>query len=79
MTDGVERARTLLADAARTLRAAGVRDEALGVYVEPKTVLGVHRDPTMRRLGRVWRVAHCSSVRRSRPAVGSGRPVPSHV
>ncbi|WP_439692334.1 hypothetical protein ACRQ4B_15760 [Curtobacterium sp. SP.BCo] len=56
VTDGVERARALLDDAARTLRAAGVPDEALGEYVEPKAVLGIRREPTMRSLGRVWRV-----------------------
>lgn len=31
-------------------------DEALGEYVQPKAVLGIRRDPTMRPLGRVWRV-----------------------
>ncbi|WP_144714716.1 hypothetical protein [Curtobacterium pusillum] len=56
MTDGVERARALLDDAARTLRAADVPDEGLGEYVEPKAVLGIRRDPTIRSLGRVWRV-----------------------
>jgi hypothetical protein len=56
VTDGVERARALLDDAARTLRTAAVPDEALGEYVEPKAVLGIRREPTMRSLGRVWRV-----------------------
>ena len=56
VTDGVDRARALLDDAARTLRAAAVADEALGEYVEPKAVLGIRRDPTIRSLGRVWRV-----------------------
>ena len=56
MTDGVERARSLLDDAARALRAADVADEALGEYVEPKAVLGIRREPTIRSLGRVWRV-----------------------
>lgn len=56
MTDGVQRARELLDDAARRLRAAGVPDEALGEYVQPKAVLGIRRDATMRPLGRVWRV-----------------------
>ncbi|GAA3336663.1 hypothetical protein GCM10017714_34900 [Curtobacterium pusillum] len=56
MTDGVELTRSLLDDAARTLRTAGVPDEALGEYVEPKAVLGIRREPTMRSLGRVWRV-----------------------
>jgi hypothetical protein len=56
VTDGVQRARDLLDQAAGRLRAAGVRDEALGVYVEPKAVLGIRREPTMRALGRVWRV-----------------------
>ncbi|MGN8048849.1 hypothetical protein ACTJKO_04105 [Curtobacterium sp. 22159] len=56
MTDGVERARSLLDDAALRLRAAAVPDEALGEYVEPKPVLGIRREPTMRSLGRVWRV-----------------------
>ncbi|WP_144751580.1 hypothetical protein [Curtobacterium pusillum] len=56
MTDGVERARAQLDDAARTLRTAAVPDEALGEYVEPKAVLGIRREPTMRSLGRVWRV-----------------------
>lgn len=54
--DGVEHARSLLDDAARRLRAAGAHEEALGEYVEPKAVLGVRREPTMRSLGRVWRV-----------------------
>lgn len=52
----MERARALLDDAARRLRAAAVPDEALGEYVEPKAVLGIRRDPTIRSLGRVWRV-----------------------
>lgn len=56
MTDAVERTRSLLDDAARTLRAGAVADEALGEYVEPKAVLGIRRDPTIRSLGRVWRV-----------------------
>ncbi|WIB35491.1 hypothetical protein [Curtobacterium sp. MCJR17_043] len=56
MRDGVERARVLLAGAADRLGAAGTRDEALGEYVEPKPVLGIRRDPTIRSLGRVWRV-----------------------
>ncbi|WP_420368470.1 hypothetical protein [Curtobacterium sp. L1-20] len=56
MTDGVERARSLLDAAVRTLRDAGVGDEALGEYVEPKAVLGIRRDPVIRSLGRVWRV-----------------------
>ena len=56
MTDGVQRARELLDAAAGRLRAAGVRDEALGEYVEPRAVLGIRRDPTIRSLGRVWRV-----------------------
>ena len=56
MTDGVQRARELLDAAARRLRAADVPDVALGEYVQPKAVLGIRRDPTMRPLGRVWRV-----------------------
>lgn len=56
MTDGVQRAVELLADAARRLDAADVPDEALGEYVQPKAVLGIRRDPTIRSLGRVWRV-----------------------
>ena len=56
VTDGVERARTLLDEAAQTLRTAAVPDEALGEYVEPRAVLGIRREPTMRSLGRVWRV-----------------------
>jgi len=56
VTDGVERARALLDEAARTLRSADVPDEALGEYVEPKAVLGIRREPTMRPLGRVWRI-----------------------
>ncbi|OII02288.1 hypothetical protein BIU95_05970 [Curtobacterium sp. MCBA15_007] len=56
VTDGVQRARELLDAAARLLRAADVPDEALGEYVQPKAVLGIRRDPTMRPLGRVWRV-----------------------
>lgn len=56
VTDGVERARALLDDAARRLRDADVPDEALGEYVEPKAVLGIRREPTIRSLGRVWRV-----------------------
>lgn len=56
MTDPVTRTRELLDAAARRLRAADVRDEALGEYVEPRAVLGIRREPTMRPLGRVWRV-----------------------
>ncbi|MBT2503584.1 hypothetical protein [Curtobacterium sp. ISL-83] len=56
MMDGVQRARELLDDAAGRLRAAGVRDEALAEYVEPRSVLGIRREPTMRSLGRVWRI-----------------------
>lgn len=56
MTDGVQHARDLLDEAARRLGDAGVPDEALGEYVEPRPVLGIRRDPTIRSLGRVWRV-----------------------
>lgn len=56
VADGVERARGLLARAAARLGEADARDEALGEYVEPKPVLGIRRDPTIRSLGRVWRV-----------------------
>lgn len=56
MTDGVARAKALLDDAARALDRADARDEALGEYVEPKGLLGIRRDPTIRSLGRVWRV-----------------------
>ncbi|MGL3198606.1 MULTISPECIES: hypothetical protein [Curtobacterium] len=56
MTDGVAQAKALLSDAARALDAADARDEALGAYVEPKALLGIRRDPTIRSLGRVWRV-----------------------
>ncbi|MDM7883564.1 hypothetical protein QUG92_00440 [Curtobacterium sp. RHCKG23] len=54
--DAVRRARDLLADAGNRLREAAVRDEALGEYVEPRAVLGIRREPTIRSLGRVWRV-----------------------
>ena len=56
VTDGVQRARDLLDEAAARLRAAAVHDEALGEYVEPRAVLGIRREPTIRALGRVWRV-----------------------
>lgn len=61
MTDGVvqdavQRTRGALEDAAARLRGARVRDEALGEYVEPRAVLGIRREPTIRSLGRVWRV-----------------------
>ena len=52
----MDRAKALLDDAARALDAADARDEALGEYVEPKALLGIRRDPTIRSLGRVWRV-----------------------
>ncbi|KQO60358.1 hypothetical protein ASF23_14140 [Curtobacterium sp. Leaf261] len=48
--------RDLLADARRTLESADARDEALGEYVQPKPILGIRRDATMRDLGRVWRL-----------------------
>ncbi|WP_058730062.1 hypothetical protein [Curtobacterium oceanosedimentum] len=61
MTDGVvqdavQRTRAALDAAADRLRDAAVRDEALGEYVEPRAVLGIRREPTIRSLGRVWRV-----------------------
>jgi hypothetical protein len=56
LSDGVQRARDLLDEAAARLSAADARDEALGEYVEPKPVLGIRRDPAIRSLGRVWRV-----------------------
>jgi hypothetical protein len=56
VTDSVERTRALLDAAARRLRDADVPDEALGEYVEPKAVLGIRREPTIRSLGRVWRI-----------------------
>jgi hypothetical protein len=52
----IEDARALLRRTAERLAAAGVRDEAIGEYVEPKPILGVRRDPTIRHLGRGWRV-----------------------
>ncbi|WP_258375226.1 hypothetical protein [Curtobacterium sp. MCSS17_008] len=56
MADAVHRTRELLDAATTRLRTAGVRDEALGEYVEPRAVLGIRREPTIRSLGRVWRV-----------------------
>ncbi len=50
------RTRELVDDAVRALDAADARDEALGEYVEPRALLGIRRDPTIRSLGRVWRV-----------------------
>jgi hypothetical protein len=52
----IDAARALLRETAARLAAAAVRDEAVGEYVEPKPVLGVRRDPTMRHLGRAWRI-----------------------
>ncbi|WP_306233419.1 hypothetical protein [Agrococcus beijingensis] len=53
----VEHARALLAATAERLAAAGARDEALARYEEPKALLGVvPRRPTMRALGRAWRM-----------------------
>lgn len=53
----VERARALLEETAQRLAAAGARDEALARYEEPKPLLGVvQRRPTMRPLGRAWRM-----------------------
>ncbi|MDM7890790.1 hypothetical protein [Curtobacterium caseinilyticum] len=56
VADAVRRTRELLDAAAARLRDASVRDEALGEYVEPRAVLGIRREPTIRSLGRVWRV-----------------------
>jgi hypothetical protein len=53
---GVQRARELVRAAAEQLAAAGVRDEALGVYEQPKSRFGVKREPLIRPLGRVWRI-----------------------
>lgn len=53
----VTAARALLGDAVRRLAESGARDEAIGEYVQPRAVLGVKREPTMRSLGtRVWRI-----------------------
>ncbi len=52
----VERARAVLERVAERLAAAGARDEALAEHVEPKPVLGIRRRPTMRSLGRAWRL-----------------------
>lgn len=52
----VDAARRLLVAAADRLEAAGARDEAVGEYVQPRALLGVHREPTMRDLGRAWRI-----------------------
>jgi len=54
--DSIARVRATLAAAAARLRAGGARDEAIGEYVEPRRILGIRRDPTMRSLGRVWRL-----------------------
>lgn len=56
MDELLREVRTLLADTRTALEGADARDEALGEYVEPKPVLGIRRDPTMRDLGRVWRL-----------------------
>ncbi len=73
-TEGVRRTRDLLDAAADRLRDAGVRDEALAEYVEPRAVLGIRRDPTMRPLGRVWRVGALLLGSSRRPRAGSGPP-----
>lgn len=56
MDEALETVRALLADARHTLETADARDEALGEYVQPKPVLGIRRDATMRHHGRVWRL-----------------------
>ncbi|MFZ7086849.1 hypothetical protein [Curtobacterium sp. RRHDQ10] len=56
MDEVLRSVRALLDDTRATLEAAGARDEALGEYVRPRPVLGIRRDPTMRDLGRVWRL-----------------------
>lgn len=52
----VERARTLLRAMAERLAEAGARDEALAEHVVPKPLLGIPRRPTLRSLGRAWRL-----------------------
>lgn len=52
----IERARAALRAAAERLAAGGARDEALAEHVVRKPVLGIPRRPTMRRLGRAWRM-----------------------
>jgi hypothetical protein len=52
----IERARVALLAAAGRLAAAGARDEALAEHVVPRPLLGIPRRPTMRRLGRAWRM-----------------------
>lgn len=56
-TAAIEHAASLLRATAERLAAAGARDEALARYEEPKPLLGViQRRPTMRPLGRAWRM-----------------------
>ncbi|SFS18120.1 hypothetical protein SAMN04487783_2535 [Agrococcus baldri] len=53
----IEHAAALLRATAERLAAAGARDEALARYDEPKPLLGmIQRRPTMRPLGRAWRM-----------------------
>ena len=52
----IEHARATLLAVAQRLQAAGARDEALAEHVVPKPLLGIPRRPTMRRLGRAWRM-----------------------
>lgn len=52
----VERARALLQAMADRLGEAGARDEALAEHVVPKPFLGIPRRPSMRSLGRAWRL-----------------------
>lgn len=52
----IERARATLRAVALRLAAAGARDEALAEHVVPKPLLGIPRRPTMRPLGRAWRM-----------------------
>lgn len=46
----------ILEGAASRLAAAGARDEALAVYVEPRKVLGITRQPVLRPVARAWRL-----------------------
>lgn len=48
--------RAILERAASRLAAAGARDEALAVYVEPRKVLGITRQPVLRPVARAWRL-----------------------
>lgn len=54
--DAIARVHAAIQEAVAALTAAGARQEVLAEYVPARRTLGIRREPSLRRIGDVWRL-----------------------